>query len=239
MQQTSALYRQLVALPDHHFETKLEIDEHPVTDGYIYSVKRSRPGIDSKYPTIGGVMSASMDVEIAEPLFTIPTMAEINVYVRAIGIVNDEKEESEWIPQGTYYVDTRTLTDSGTIELTAYDAILKTEKVYPDTVHAWPYPDIDVLEEIADDIGIELDEKTEEIVTAGLMIDLPANYTEREVLGMIASAYAGNFVISDSNTLLFVPLYGFGDDNVTGNYLADDDGTTALTFGSEGWYILV
>ena len=250
MQETSALYKQIVASDLHWFETKLVMEEHAslfdedeptfdVTERLLRSVRRECPGIGNQYPSVGNALSASMMVEM-EALDWIPDpMEKIVVYVRAIGLVGSTEETSEWIPQGTYFIDTREITGYGTWQITAYDAMLKTEKMYPDTNHVWPYKDIDVLKEIAQDIEVTLDQRTIDIVTAGLMIELPSDYTEREVLCMIASAYAGNFVISDSNTLLLVPLYGTDDDNLSGNYLSDDDGTTALMFGDEGWFILV
>lgn len=243
MQETSALYKSIIASVNHRFETKLVLGKNAstveVTESALRYVSRDRPGINSRIPSIGNALSASLNVDMQEPDWTLDPMQKIAVYVRAIGIVGSTEETSEWIQQGTYFVDTRVLTGQGTLQLTAYDAMLKAEKTYPSTNHVWPYADINVLAEIAQDIGVTLDQKTIDIVTAGIMIPLPAGYTEREVLGMIAAAYAGNFIISDRNTLMLVPLYGTDDENLTGYYLADDDGDTALLFGNEGWFILV
>lgn len=236
MQTTSALYKTIIASTPHWFETKITIDGNEITETGLFSLNRSKPGISEDYPTIGGALSASLTLTIEEVNFTIPTMAEIKVYVRAC----NETSQSEWLAKGTYYIDTRADAETGRTRITAYDAMLKTEKYYPETTHDWGYPDISVLEEIATDIGVTVDSKTYEIVTAAMEIPLPSNLTEREVLQNIACAYAGNFVITDDNTLLLVPLYGTDLDNITADYLADDsDGTTALVFGNEGWYIIV
>lgn len=251
MQETSALYQQIIASSNHWFETKVETEEHAslfgeddvpiyvITERLLRYVKRERPGMDGHQPTVGNVFAASLDMEIEGLDWIFNPMEEFDVYVRAVGTVNGVKQTSEWIPQGVYFLDTREYSAAGTVRITAYDAMLKTEKMYPDTNHVWPYKDIDVLREIAQDIEVALDQRTIDIVTAGLMIELPADYTEREVLGMIASAYAGNFIITDANKLLLVPIYGSDDDNLNGKYLADDDGTTALMMGDEGWFILV
>lgn len=240
MQDTSALYKSILADSNHSFETKLVIGEdepvHDVLGIMLRSVSRDHPGVGGQAPSVGNALAASLEVEMEHPDFIIDPMGKIAVYIRAVGASG---EVSEWIPQGTYFVDTREITGYGTLRLTAYDAMLKTEKAYPDTSHVWPYSDIDVITEIAQDIGVTLDQRTVDIVTAGLMIELPADFTEREILSMIASAYAGNFVITDQNTLLLVPLYGNELDNITGYYLADIDGETALMFGDEGWFILV
>jgi len=251
MQETSELYKQIIASPNHRYETKVETEEHAslfgeddvpiyvITERLLHHVRREKPGMDGHQPTVGNAFAASQDMEIEGLDWIFNPMEEFDVYVRAVGTVDGAQQTSEWIPQGVYFLDTREYSEAGTVRITAYDAMLKTEKPYPDTNHAWPYKDIDVLREIAQDIEVTLDPRTVEIVTAGLMIELPADYTEREVLGMIASAYVGNFVITDANKLLLVPIYGTDDDNLSGNYLADDDGTTALMMGDEGWFILV
>lgn len=165
-------------------------------------------------------------------------MAQIKVYIRAV----NDTQQSEWIQSGTYYIDTRktneTVGSLGTMQISAYDAMMKAEADYPNTSHAWPYADISVVNEIAQTIGVTVDPRTTALLTARYMIDLPIGYTMRETLGNIAAAYGGNFVITQDNALLFVPLYG-SDPDINGNYLADDTGTYALTFGNEGWFVLV
>lgn len=239
MQNTSQLYKTIVADNQHWFETKVLINGNELTESNLFTVQRNKPGFGGDYPMVGGALSSTLTITIENLSFQIPAMAEIQVYCRAFRFNGDTREDSEWIPQGTYYIDTREFTDAGTIKITAYDAMLKASKTYPDTNHAWPYVDISVVHEIADDIGVTVDARTDALITASMMIELPTNYTEREVLQNIASAYAGNFVITDDGKLLLVPLFGNNDDNWSCNYLAADDGTSALLFGSEGWFIIV
>ena len=52
-----------------------------------------------------------------------------------------------------------------------------------------------------------IDAQTTELMTAGFMIPLPAQYTMRETLQYIAALYGGSFVITDSNTLRLIPLW--------------------------------
>lgn len=147
---------------------------------------------------------------------------------------------SEWLPQGVYFIDTRQVThnDDGLDILTihGYDSMLKAEDDYPSTDHEWPYKDILVVNEIAQEIGVEVDSRVAEYLTAGYMINLPTGYSMRETLEQIASAYAGNFCISSEGKLVFVPLYGYGE--YEAYYLADEN-ENALVFGNEGWCILV
>lgn len=160
-----------------------------------------------------------------------------------LAFVTDQYEDasSEWLPQGVFFVDTRERTVSGTgedvLELHGYDAMLKAEQDYPDTNHTWPYLDISVVNEIAQTMGVEVDSRVAGFITAGYMVNLPTGYSMREVLGNIAAAYAGSFIMSPEGKLMFVPVYGL-DPDVEGSYLADEDGN-ALLFGNEGWCILV
>lgn len=238
MQNTSALYKSIVAGNNHWFETKITIAGTEVAETGIKSLSRSNPGLDSNLPTVGGALSSELSLVIFDTSVAIPRMAEICVYYRAC----NASQQSEWLQAGVYYVDTRKKNESvgaiGSVSISAYDAMMKFEQDYPSTNHAWPYADMSVITEMASAVGVSVDSRTSGFITAGHMIELPSNYTMREVLGRIAAMYAGNFVISAEGKLLFVPLYGLTDDLVSGYYLADENGN-ALTFGNEGWYILV
>lgn len=286
MQETSALYKSIIATEPHWFETYITVNGNTVNEDEIFSLDRSRPGMSQNYPSIGGALSSTLTLTILNPSFSIPKMAEIKVYFRAVcagtsgsdtyitdGIVsggdmsmsgdtlvlpnatlsNDivtfgssstTTKVSEWIQAGTYYIDTRAHNQSyngiDTLDITAFDRMMFGESDYPDTSHAWPYTDKSVVAEIASQIGVTVDSRTNKFLTAGYKIEAPTGYVMREVLEHIAAMYGGNFVITAENKLLFVPLYGLDpEENLTGSYLAVEGGTEALTYGSEGWYILV
>lgn len=237
VQETSALYKEIVSGGNHWFETRVVLDGNTLSESQIMSVSRDGTGLGKALPSVGGALSSILNLTILEPSFDIPNMAEIDVYVRACNAT----QQSEWIPQGIYYIDTRAHNDTvnsiGTMQITACDAMLKFAQDYPSTNHAWPYADMAVINEMAAACGVTVDSRVTEYITAGYMINLPTGYTMREVLENIAAMYGGNFVITDVGELMFVPLYGLSPD-INGNYLADESGN-ALVFGSEGWCILV
>ena len=240
MQTTSALYKQIVATSGHWIETKLSISGNEIMEDQIISVQRDEQAMQQAKPSAGGAMAASIALTIIAPNFTIPRMGEIDVYTRA----RTDTLTSEWIPTGVYFIDTRAHDQSadgiGLMRITAYDAMLKGEQDYPNTTHNWPYLDTLVVAEIAAAIGVAVDSRTAGFLTSSYMIDMPVGYTIREVLGHIAASYGGNFVITDENKLLFIPLYGLDpEDSIVGEYLAVEGSTEALLFGNEGWYILV
>lgn len=237
MQQTSALYKAIVASDNHWFETRLTINGNVLEESSIKAMMRKASGMNGEKPAVGGALSAELSVKINEPSFNIPRMAAVNVFVR----VCDASRQSEWIPNGQYFIDTRARNDTvgsiGTMDISAFDAMMKFEQDYPNTNHDWPYRDTLVIAEMASAVGVSVDARVNQLLTAGYMLGLPVGYTMRETLEHIAAAYCGNFVISNEGKLLFVPLYGF-DPDISGNYLADGSGN-AIVFGNEGWFILV
>lgn len=240
MQDTSAVtnYDSILSGGNYWFETKIVLNGNTINEANgIMSLSRTNPGMDGELPTVGGALSSELNVTILDQGIAIPRMAEIDVYVR----VCNESQQSGWLRAGIYFTDTRKKNDEtnsiGTIQITAYDAMMKFGQSYPDTNHAWPYPDIDVIEEMAQTAGVAIDSRLYDYIVTGYPINLPAEYTMREVLENIAASYGGNFVITAEGELMFVPLYGL-DPDITGNYLADENGN-ALVFGNEGWCILV
>lgn len=240
MQTTSALYKSILAGDNHWFENRLVIDNVGTfgeTD--LFSIETSNNAVNGK-PEIGKAVAGEISVKMLMPSSTIPRMATLRPSVR----VCNATQQSEWIAQGVYFIDTREVTnnDDGLNILTihGYDAMMKAEQGYPNTSHDWPYRDSLVVAEIASAMGVTVDSRTNAFITSGYMIDLPLGYTMRETLEHIAVMYAGNFVMSNEGKLLFVPLFGLNAEEwLTGSYLSVEGSTDALTFGNEGWYILV
>ena len=234
MQETSELYKHILTGP-HRFETRVTIDGNTLTEDKILACTRDRKGFMGNLPSIGGALAATLELKVIKPSFSIPKMATITVQIR---VVNDG-QQSEWLNAGTYFIDQRETTDgegdADNLTIIAYDAMLKAEADYPDTNHDWPYRDTLVVAEIAQEIGVTVDPRVATYLTTGDLVELPASYTMRETLEHIASANAGNFFITNDNTLMFAPLYGL-DYVEQGSYLADENGN-ALMFGNEGWFV--
>ena len=240
MQKTSALYKSIIATEPHWFETYITVNGNTVNEDEIFSLDRSRPGMSQNIPTVGGALASTLKLTMIYPSYDIPKMGEIKVFYRA----KDATRTSEWLPAGTYYIDTRARNQSyngiDTLTVEAFDAMMRAEADYPNTDHDWPYPDRGVVAEIAAQIGVTVDSRTYQFLTARYPVELPTGYVMREVLEHIAAANGGNFVITAENKLLFVPLYGLDpEEDLTGSYLAVEGSTDAITFGNEGWYILV
>ena len=203
MNSTSTLYNSIFS-GIHRFEVKVNISGTDYGMNVLTSVGSNRSVFGSGSPRLGLAPAGELALSLYLDSGAVPRMAEIRPYFR---VVNDTRQ-SEWISKGVYFVDTREAdTTTGLLTLRAYDSMLKAEQQYPSVEHTWPYSDIDTVREIASFLRVGIDAQTTELMTAGFMIPLPAQYTMRETLQYIAALYGGSFVITDSNTFRLIPLW--------------------------------
>ena len=76
-------------------------------------------------------------------------------------------------------------------------------------------------------MGVTLDSRT--ALNAAYQVEYPNDYTMREVLGHVAAAHGGNWVMTDAGKLLLLRL---GDIPAETRYLVDDADGAALLFGN-------
>lgn len=233
MQNVSKLYQDIVA-GDHWFETKLCIGGATPENGYgedmLVSMSVKKP-LFSGAPTVGNTCAGEIDVSIIKPYGEIPKRALIAPYVRA----TDGSRYSEWIPKGKFYIDKRSETALGNdtlLNLHGYDGMLLAEADYPpESKMDWPAKDIDVVKEIADDMGVGIDSRVNQIVSNGYEVQYPAGYSEREVLGYIGAMYAGNWCMNDFGELMLIPLAGLPKE--TRYLIVGGADYRAITFGGD------
>lgn len=254
MQTTSALWKRIFREQGHLTEVKVVIDGVAYNIDKIFSISQNRTTYSANNPVIGSCTSSTLDVEII-PDSQIPRMSTIELFNRLVSA--DGTEQSEWLPAGTFYVDTRSKERDGfTLTLTSYDSMLKADQPYLEnsTLSNWPCADDDVADEIASLMGITVDTRT---VLAGYDVPIPEqDWTMREVLGWIAAANGGNWIITPENKLLLVKFQGItsllGTDTSHALLLGDslivlstgikyedtrsllgDDNDSAIKFGSD------
>lgn len=174
--------------------------------GVLVSLQAGKAVLDK--PSVGGTASQQLTVSLRVPSGAVPRMAEVAVRCR-LANHDDLTDVSGWLLTGVYFVDTRAYDrDSGVLTLTCYDAMLKTEQDVMDvaamgTSSDWPMTETEVAEIIAGCMGLVVDPRTE---LADYDVLYPAEYSLREVLSHIAVANAGNWIVTDYNTLLLIPL---------------------------------
>lgn len=226
MQNTSATYNALLAAGAPK-EVRVIIAGTTYTQAKIVSAT-TKAALFEKAATVGNAVAKEFDL-VLRNYGEIPRMAQIQVQFR----LNDGTTQSEWLPKGTYFIDTRD-EGNGVISIVAYDAMLKADQDYATSgsQSGWPKTDLQVVNAICSRIGVTLDSRTAAILTNGYQIQFPGfgdgAYTMRELLQFIASMYAGNFWITDENKLMLV---GLGDFPPETNYLVTENGDYILIGG--------
>lgn len=225
---TSQTYNDLIADPAHYFNVKVVIGGVTYGRNAIVSLQTQSGLFANSQPVVGSCVAGEIDLVMLTPTVAIPRMAGIEVYVQA----TDGTDVSEWIPQGMYYIDTREETkDDGvpTLTIHGYDAMLKTEMMFPGVTASFPMDDTDVVDMIASFIGVSVDARTYDAMTHSYQISAPVDYTMREVLSFIGSMYAGNWIITQEGKLLLVALNGIPEET---SLLVDEAGNI-ITFGED------
>lgn len=257
MQNTSALYNEIISQDNHWFEVALAIGESgrliteknevilfgntailvdsggaatAYREDILMSLSTKHAVFNENYPVVGSAVSGEIDISMLKPTASIPKMARLVPYVRA----TDGVRYSEWLQKGVYYVDTRETSHNSNgldiVTIHGYDAMLKFEMNYPsDNTHDYPLLDTTIVQFLADSIQIPVDPRTFERMNKGYEFPLPVGYSSREVLGMIAASYGGNFIISDEGALLLIRLCDLPRET---NYLITEFGDVLL-FGTD------
>lgn len=206
---------------DHRTEFKAVINGITYTYSQIKSAQITKSMMDKL--TIGQATSAMLDM-VFRPQGTIPTAAKIECYVRLANYepttaITDEASNiiktddgyvlasaysviTDWIPFGTFYIDTRETAANGLMTITAYDRMLAAEQSFPSTAGSMTMSAATAY--IAAAIGVDVDSRNQ---IAPYSIDSPVGlYTMREVLSGIAAASGGNFVITENNKLRLIRI---------------------------------
>ena len=236
MREVSDLWKQIVS-GEYETEATLVIADGDVSDGLpmnrIHYIKTNRRLFDGDTPSVGGCVAGEIEAKFFMPSNGVPRNARLRVYVR-VHPKGRPEEYSEWLRKGVFWIDSRKLkklkNGNTIITITGYDAMLRAEEDFDYSVlKKWPAVDINVVKKIAKQMGVELDPRTEEIITNGYEIPIPDGYSCREILGNIAAMYAGNFVMSDLGQLLLVQLNNVPRESVV---LVNETGVPLL-FGGE------
>lgn len=228
MMRVSETYRAIWRDSNHRKEHKAEIAGVTYGANVIAAPPVvSKPLLEGGNTMAGHCISGQLTLSVI-PQGTIPRMAEIRLYTRLAGEVEGVEQVSEWLPKGVFYIDTRA-TDraSGVVTIRAYDAMLKAEQLFltETTEDDWPKPMDEVVAEIASRMGLTLDSRT--AVSHAMTVGFPLEYTMRELLGYIAVAHAGNWIITDTGQLRLVKLT---DTPAETYYLVSEEGD-AILFG--------
>ena len=248
MQPSPENYDLIYSEGDYDFEYKVVIDGKTYTQDLIWSLKTSRSCISSNSYLIGNAMVGEIDLTVTKPRKDFARMASIVPYIRLYS--RSRHIYSGWAQKGEFIVDTRPSEESDRITLLTiegYDAMRKACQPYPSSELEWtstsPHA-FYVVKEIADKhLGVEIDgwadDPSNYTGTCKKLYDdrnnldhvvgFPAQFSDAEVLGSIAAMYGGNFIISNTGTLMLQSIFDIPDETF---YLIDEN-FNAITFGGD------
>lgn len=251
---------------EHKTDFKAVINGVTYTYGSIKSAQITKSMMDKL--TIGQATSAMLDM-VFRPQGAIPSAAKIECFIRLSNydpttVVTDESMNviktddgfvlastysvvTDWIPFGTFFIDTREIAANGLMTITAYDKMLTAEQDFPSSAGSMTMSN--AVSYIANAMGIQVDSRNQ---IAPYSIDSPVGlYTMREVLCGIAAASGGNFVITENNKLRLIRISSpatvektrvasldiLSDVQTIGKVTLYPDGNTQYSSGTSGYEI--
>ena len=213
MVNTSALYKNLVNAGgtfETHIQIELGNNSHiDFRDNSIFSVNTVRDVFGSQNASVGNCVSSRISFQTLCPVERIPEMAKVKLFVR----VRSGNSVSEEIPQGTFYIDTRkkeNVTGVQRLSVTGYDGMMLAEKDMDYNTISFPASVLTIVTKSAEIMGVSIDTQTRQKLSASrYTIDKPTkDYTYREMLGIVATMFLSNFVITKENTLKMIQAFG-------------------------------
>ena len=186
----------------------------------------------STYASVIGERLIPQSASYSSEKITINTPVSVSVENIIFPTDSTEYVESEWIPQGTFFIDTREVTANqdglDVLTIHGFDAMLKTEQEYASNEAVGDNYDTAYVRAIAAAIGVEVDDRTWELMGTGYIVPFPLGYTMREILGFIAASYVGCFIMTDEGKLRLVSMTDLPAET---NLLIDSDGDVILVCG--------
>ena len=204
-------WNELYNARDTHMEIKIVIndnDEYYTGDLASGDCKISHRLFDAF--SFGNCQAAELTVTLMpDNQISIPDgIISIKLFVR----LTDKyyQTPTDWIPQGTFWIDTTEYDLNGNLGITAFDTMILTEQDYfqngtaPDG-DTWPKSAASVVSYICTKLGCELDDRS---TIPDIQISSPDYKTMREVLSEIATVAAANWTFTKQGKLRLVQLTG-------------------------------
>lgn len=219
MLETSETWKELWKDPLVEVETRLDIAGVEYTHAdFSDSMPKTTGGMFDELG-IGNCASRQLTAVVI-PKSEIPRQAEMRLYVRLVkaavhdvdGTEKEAAKESEWLPQGVFYISTReTNKVTGALTIHGFDAMRKAGEPWlseGEDLGSWPKTESEAVESIAAKMGVEIDARTEpdNIFPVDYPVDESGDMAMADVLSGIAAANAGNWIITEKGELRLIKL---------------------------------
>ena len=196
----SQKFKDYAANPDRLVEFKCLIDGVEYDKTKIIDIDIEDAIISGEDFELGSVVSSKLGLTIRTS-DAIANNAEMKPYVRFI-VGGDT---TEWIQQGTMYVDSR-FKNANVYKFSSYDKLITSQKPY-ETDLLFPNTQAQVLIELAYNLGIEVDEATTTMINPAYMVPTKPDskqYTYRDIIKFIAISHGCCARMSNTGKLQFV-----------------------------------
>ena len=205
MQETSSLYKQIFTNAQDRLEIEYKVT---VNNADVTLINGSITEVLYNTLSLGNLIAKTLDMSfVKRDNVAIPKGAEIQVEYR----ISDGRNTSEWIPKGTFFIDTRK-TNRGVTTLTCYDSMLKANTPYMKSGEWTGRTTLRLYQDICTLIGVEQDDDTVTILTTTpyTISEAPSigeNGTSMvQILEWIGTMYGYNWTITEDNTLKMISV---------------------------------
>ena len=197
MYPASDLFQRLVQSPMREFDTKVIINgvEHGSNEVVEWNIVETIT--ESESYTIGNAIPTKFELKIyTQSIF--PPNAEMKPYIRLI--------DTEWMPLGVFYVDSRKESEGGIWEFVCYDKLMQANQPWETELYL-PASMFQVVEEICDVLEIQICPDT--VIRSYEVPLMTHEFTMRQVIGYIAACHGANARINKDGKLAFIkPVQG-------------------------------
>ena len=192
MYPASEMFQRLIKNPMREFDTKVIINgvEHGSNEVVEWDITETIT--ESESYTIGNAIPTKFELKIyTQSIF--PTNAEMKPYIRLI--------DTEWIPLGVFYVDSRKESEGGIWEFVCYDKLMQANQPWETELYL-PASMFQVVEEICDVLEIQICPDT--VIRSYEVPLMTHEFTMRQVIGYIAACHGANAKINRNGELAFI-----------------------------------
>ena len=188
-------FKTYVKKPDRTFDTKVKINDvtYLSSDIIVLNIDESITSDDTL--KIGEVVASQLDITLKSSV-VVPVNAKIEVFI----CILCGSFYSEWVPLGTFYVDTRTVNRDLT-SYVCYSDLIKTNQVYSTSL-VFPETMINVLNDVAYILNLTLDSSV--VINPSYVVSfLEPEITIHDILSYIASAHCASVYMTKDNKMAF------------------------------------
>lgn len=201
MYSVSSLFQNLIKLPNREFDVKAIVNDVEYGADSVVEFSIDEAIVEGDNFAIGSAIPTRLDINF-KSADVFPINAEIKPFIRLKG-----DTDSEWLPMGVFYVDSRKF-ENDVWKFTCYDKLIQANQPWQTSLML-PASMKDVIGEICEVLGVEL--CTDTVIKHYEVPLMTHDFTMRQVIGYIAACHAANARINKDGELCFIKCKRFAE----------------------------